>query len=124
MSRLSKPLLVLACGVVVAVCAVIGGGGTEAPRKVRLQLVDATTGEKIGGMVRVFPAGAKKPVELPGLLDRLRGLKKNDTLIGWYVVPAAGVETTLPPQKYRVEALSGLETALANQEIDLTADAP
>jgi hypothetical protein len=111
------------CLLVLVACALVGAGG-EANVKVRLQLVDAARGRKIGGMVRVIPANAARPVELPGLLDRLRGLKKTETLTGWYVVPAAGAETMLARGRYRVEALSGLETALARQEVEVGADGP
>src|SRR5262249_19023868 len=81
--------------------------------KVRLRLVDADTGNPIPGIVRVFQADDKKPLVLPGLYDRLKGLKPTATLAGWSVVPAAGGETTLPRAKLRVEALSGLDTTLA-----------
>src|SRR5262249_40480373 len=43
---------------------------------------------------------------------------------GWYVVPAHGVQTTLPRRRLRVEALSGPETARATQEIDLRTTMP
>lgn len=119
-----KALLAMICGLFAVACGVLGSGGDETPAKVRLQLVDAVTGKKIGGMVRITPIEGQNPVELPGLVDRLRGLKKTDTLVGWYVVPAGGAETMLPPQHYRVEALSGLETALANREMDLRGEAP
>src|SRR5262249_40365280 len=105
-------------------CALLGQPERPATVKFRLQLVNADSGAKLGGMVRVTPADAKKSVELPGLLDRLRGLKKTDTLTGWYVVSADGAETTLPRGRYRVEALSGLETALTTQEINLAGERP
>jgi hypothetical protein len=72
----------------------------------------------------VFTAGAKEPLALAGPLDRLRGLPKNKDVHGWYVVPAAGVMVDLPRGKLTVEALSGLETALARREIDLTGKPP
>jgi hypothetical protein len=87
--------------------------------KIRVKLVDAETGKGVGGIVRVFRAGEDKPLALPGLYDRLRGLKPTATMAGWSVVPAAGGETTLPRAKLRIEALSGLETVLAVEEIDL-----
>ena len=41
----------------------------------------ATGGKKLGGLgAACFPKDAKEPVALPGLLDRLRGLKQTDTL--------------------------------------------
>jgi hypothetical protein len=88
--------------------------------KLRVRLVDADTGKELPGIVRAFRAGEDKPLPLPGLYDRLRGLKPNATLAGWCVVPARGAETTLPRAKVRFEAVSGLETALAVEEIDLS----
>src|SRR5262245_25636550 len=96
----------------------------EAPVKVRVVLVDAETGTAIPGIIRVFRTGEDKPLALPGLYDRLRGLKSTATLAGWAVVPATGGEKTLPRAKVRVEAVSGLETARAVAEFDLGANPP
>src|SRR5262245_18604272 len=95
-----KLAFALGCGSVFAACALLGAPG-RATVKVRLQLVDAETANPVGGMVRVTPVDAKKPVVLPGLVDRLLGLNKTDRLSGWYVVPFAGGETNLPPGQYR-----------------------
>lgn len=92
--------------------------------QVRVRLVDAETGAAIPGIVRVVRAGEDKPLELPGLYDRLRGLKPTPAVAGWCVVPAAGGETTLPRSKLRIEAVSGLETALTAEELDLRKDPP
>ncbi len=102
----------------------------QAPEKdggavpVRVRLVDAETGQAVPGIVRAFRAGADKPLPLPGLYDRLRGLNVTATLAGWSVVPAAGGETALPRGRVRVEAVSGLETARAAEELDLGKDPP
>jgi hypothetical protein len=88
--------------------------------KMRLRLVDADSGKAVPGIVRVFRVGDAKPLALPGLYDRLRGLQPTATLAGWSVVPAAGGETTLPRARLRIEAVSGLETALAAEELDLS----
>lgn len=117
-----KLALAVACCLFLIACALLGARGRDENGKLRLQLVDADSGAKLGGIVRIFPADAKKPVELPGLFDRLiRGIKKSDTVLGWYVVPAGGAETTLPKGKYRIEALSGVETALAAEDIEVGA---
>jgi hypothetical protein len=92
--------------------------GAEA--KVRLRLVDEGTGKAIAGLVRVFREGDDKPLSLPRLPDRLRGLGKEAKPGGWHAAPARGGDTTLPRARLRVEAFSGLETALATQEVDLT----
>src|SRR5262249_45689168 len=95
---------------------------SEEAVKVRMRLVDAENGQAVYGIVRAFRAGAEKPLALPGLYDRLRGLNATPTSTGWSVVPAAGGETTLPRGKVRIEAVSGLETALAVAEMDLGKD--
>jgi hypothetical protein len=87
--------------------------------RVRLRLVDKDTGKGVAGIVRVFRQGNDKPLSLTGLTDRLRGLERTDAFGGWYVVPADGGETNLPRAAVRLEAASGLETALARQEVDL-----
>jgi hypothetical protein len=88
--------------------------------KVQVQLLDADNGDKIGGIVRVYRAGEDKPLPLPGLYDRLRGLKPSATLAGWHVVPASGGTTDLPKARLRIESLSGLESTLATQEVNLS----
>src|SRR5213593_3953565 len=88
--------------------------------RVRLRLVDESTGKGVAGIVRVFRQENDKPLSLTGLADRLRGLGRSATSGGWYVVPADGGETSLPRAALRLEAVSGLETALARQEVDLS----
>src|SRR5690242_829394 len=78
------------------------------PVKVQVRLVDEN-GKSVGGILRVFAAGKETPLPLPGLFDRLRGLKP-PTPLGWHVVPAGGAETTLPRAALRLEAVSGLES--------------
>jgi hypothetical protein len=93
------------------------------PAKVRLRLVDAVTGKDRPGIIRVLGPD-RKPIELSGLLDRLMGIKKETPGISWYVVPAGGATVTLPRVTLELQALSGLETTLASQKLDLTANAP
>jgi hypothetical protein len=90
----------------------------------RIQLQDAETGKAIAGIVRVIPAGETKPLPLPGLYDRLRGLKPTESWAGWHVVPIGGGSTKLPRQKVRIEAVSGLETVRLNEEFDLSKSVP
>src|SRR5438477_1832668 len=108
-----------ACVLALGLCAYLGSQPQAESVKVRLKLVDAATGKSVGGMVRVVPEGKDEPLRLPGLFDRLTGLARSKSVQGWYVVPPEGAETSLPRAKLRLEALSGLETALARQEIDL-----
>ena len=107
------------CTLVLALSAYLGGKPGDEPLKLRVRLVEADTNNEVAGIVRVFSPGKKEPLALPGLYNRLKGLKPLKGGRGWHVVPAKGGETTLPRTRLRVEALSGLETALASQEIDL-----
>src|SRR5262249_16868246 len=116
-------ILSLICAVFLGVCAYLGARPQDPTAKVRLRLVDAATGTGVGGMVRVSDADGK-PLTLPGLFDRLRGRGRSRAARGWYGVPRAGAETTLPRGKLRLEAVPGLETGLARQELDLTGVPP
>jgi hypothetical protein len=113
-------LLSVACFSLMGLCAFLGARAQPASVKLRLRLVDATSGKSLPGIVRIHAAGQEKALPLPGLYDRLRGLQLPDSLWGWHVVPAGEAETTVPAGKIRLEALSGLETALARRDIDLS----
>ncbi len=116
--------LALISALVLGLSAYLAGNPSDETLDVRLRLVDAATSKDVGGIVRVFPQGKDEPLALPGLFERLRGLKPAKGAGGWYVVPAKGGRTTLPRARLRVEAVSGLETARASQEIDLRARPP
>jgi hypothetical protein len=88
--------------------------------KVRVRLRDESSGKGVAGILRVYRGGETRPLSLTGLLDRLRGLERSATSGGWYVVPLEGAETTLPRAALRLEAVSGLESARASQEVDLS----
>ena len=118
-----KLFLSLLCLIVLGVSVFLGAQPHQDRVKVRLRLVDAATGKNVTGMVRVRDAD-KKTVELPGLFDRMTGLTKDLPGVHWYVVPADSGETTLPPGKLQLEAVSGLESALVQQELDLRVKAP
>jgi hypothetical protein len=115
-----KPLVLALTSGLLALCVYLQARPPQQDEvvKVRVKLVDAETGKAVPGIVRVFRAGEDKPLPLPGLYDRLRGLKTTAGLAGWSVVPAAGGETALPRGKVRIEAVSGLETALAVEDHD------
>ena len=109
--------------VLVFLCALLGAG-PERTVKVHLRLLDAATGKDRAGIVRVIRDQERKAIGLPGLLDRFQGLKVPQDIWGWHVLPAAGAQLTLPRGKIRLEALSGLETALVSKEFDLSKDPP
>lgn len=119
-----KPLLVtVICGSVLGV-AYLGGATREPDAKLQLRLVDANSGQPVGGMIRVKDAETGKPLKITGLLDRLRGFKVADRCLGWHVVPVAGAAVTLPRRRLKIEALHGLESGLVEQELDLRNAAP
>jgi hypothetical protein len=101
-----------------AVCVALAAGPRGATLKVRLRLVDAATGKATAGIIRATPP-AGGPLPLASLLPRDRGLQLAADYRGWHVVPAAGAEIELPRGALRLEALAGLETGRAQQEIDL-----
>ncbi len=107
---------------VLACCAWLSAGPDPDAVSVKLRLVDADSGNSIAGMVRVSPRDADKPLALPNLFDRLKGLERSPTVAGWYVVPADGAMTTLPRAALRIEAVAGLETGPSRREIDLGKD--
>jgi hypothetical protein len=112
-------LLTLTSALILLGCAFLSAQDTG-PVKVKLRLVDAETGKDHAGLVRLFPADGDKALALPGLFDRLTGIDPKGTRGGWFIVPSGGAETTLPRTKLRLQALSGLETALVRQDVDLT----
>jgi hypothetical protein len=112
-------LLASACFFVLGVSAYLSAKPQGEGVHVKLRLADAQSGKAVGGIVRVFRSDSDKPLALPGLFDRLRGLERSDTVAGWSVVPAEGATTTLPRGRLRLEAVAGLETALERQDLDL-----
>jgi hypothetical protein len=118
-----KSLLALCCVIILGVSVFLGAQPQPERIKVRLRLLDASTGQGVSGIVHVTGADGKQ-VELPGLFDRMAGLTKDMPGIHWYVIPAGGAETMLPAGKLHLRALSGLETSLTEQDIDLRGGAP
>lgn len=112
--------LVCVCGLVLGLSAYLAGKPSDEPAKIRIRLVDADSGKDVAGIVRVFAKDKDEPLPLPRLFDRMRGLKPSKGAQGWHVVGVKGAQTTLPRSRLRVEALSGLETTLVAQEVDLT----
>jgi hypothetical protein len=117
-------LLGTGCFLGVMLCAYLTAQPEDTKSRVRLRLVDASSGKDMAGIVRVFAKDSERPAPLPGLFPRLRGLKVSDAVAGWYVVPSGGAETTLPRAQVQLEALAGLETAVARIDRDLSKDPP
>lgn len=91
--------------------------------KVRIKLLDAETGKPIPGIVRV--SSADKPhLELPGLFDRMAGMTKDLPGIHWYCIPVGGADTTLPRGELKIHAVSGLETAQTQVNLNVDAKTP
>ncbi len=90
--------------------------------KVSVTLRDEA-GESVAGIIQVLGADGKS-LEIPGLFARTTGLTKDMPGIHWYVVPKGGAEATLPRARLKLHAVSGLETALAQKELDLTGKTP
>jgi hypothetical protein len=121
---MNRTLIALACFLVFGICALVGAKRQSDSVKLRLRLVDAADGKNLTGIVRAYSEQAGKYLPLPGLFNRLLGLKLPADSSGWHVLGSGGAETTLPRGKIRLEALSGVETLLARQDIDLTQQAP
>jgi hypothetical protein len=105
------------CGLALAACAYLGAQTQPEQAKIRLRLVDAATGQNLSGIVRLW--AEDKPLNLPALFPRLRGVQPPEGCEGWYILPANGAELALPRNKLRLEALSGLETARGQLDVDL-----
>jgi hypothetical protein len=119
-----KGLLAVGSILLLGVCAYLGGRAQTDRVRVRVQLVDAESGAGQAGIVRIFCKGDVMPLTLPGLPERLRGVEPPDGAAGWYVLSAEGSELALPRAALRLEALSGLETALTRKDLDLAAATP
>lgn len=118
-----KFLLASLCLIVVGITVFVGAQPNRGRAKVRIRLVDADTGKNVAGVVRVSDADSKH-VDLPGLFDRMTGILGSSRGKQWYVLPSEGAETMLPRAKLQIESFSGLESALARQDIDLSRNAP
>lgn len=78
------------CALALALSAYLAGKPGDEGVKLRVRLVDADTGKDVTGIVRVFEKEKDEPLALPGLFDRLRGLKPAKGAGGWHVIPPKG----------------------------------
>ncbi len=100
------------------------------PARVRITLVDASSGKPVPGVLRARAAGQAKALPLESLLRRGQGLEENKDpagalypILDWYTLPS-DTEITLPRKKILLEAFSGLESELARVDLDLRESAP
>lgn len=107
---------------IVGATLLIGAQPQNSQVKLTLKLTDEN-GIAIAGIVQVRGADGKS-LEVPGVFARTAGLTKDMPGIHWYVVPKDGAVLTLPRAKVKVQAVSGLESALAEKELDLTGKTP
>ena len=112
--------LVVLAGTILGGAIYLGAQPQGDAVKIRIKLVDAETGKAIPGIVRV-ESSDKSHLELPGLFDRMTGMPKDLPGVHWYCIPAQGADTTLPKGKFKLHALSGLETARVEQVLELNA---
>src|SRR6185369_3401438 len=80
-------LLAVGCVGLLAACALCATQADNDPVKIRLNLIDAESGQPLAGLVRVLTdEGA--PISLVGLYERMTGLDKKELALGWHVLPA------------------------------------
>lgn len=116
--------LAIFCVGILGLGAYLTGSSPEEDARIRVKLVDDANGKDLSGVIRLFRGKDGKPEKLPGLFNRLLGLKLPDDSSGWCVVPAGGAVVTLPRAKIQLEALSGLETQRVRLSVDLTGKLP
>ncbi len=100
------------------------------PARVRVSLVDASSGKSVPGVLRVLEGDPLKAVPLQGLLPRGQGLEEEKDpdgsphpILDWYTLPTA-TEIALPRKQIVLEAFSGLESELARVDLDLRESVP
>lgn len=109
----------LRCSAAFAIVCVAGLVFQNAARcRLTLELVDSKTGESLPGVVQLLTSEGQA-VPLKELINRGQGLSEKAPISRWWVLPE---RTTLdvPSDRIKLKALSGLETELAEMEVDLT----
>jgi hypothetical protein len=109
----------LRCSAVVAIIWVAGSVFQGSARcRLTLELVDAHTGEALSGVVQMVTSDGT-PVRLEGLINRGQGLSDKAPISRWWVLPQRAT-IDVPAERFKLQALGGLETELAEVEVDLT----
>ncbi len=86
--------------------------------KLTISLVDQKTVAPQPGIVQVRDASGEL-VELAELVNRGKGIEQKGPIHEWWVL-AKPMEVIVPAEKLEVRGLSGLETELSRQSVDLT----
>ena len=86
--------------------------------RLTLSLIDAATKESLPGLVRITTSDGRIEA-LEGLFNRGTGLRQQHPSRDWYVM-LKSTTVSVPRERLRIEAFSGLETELALKTIDLT----
>jgi hypothetical protein len=84
----------------------------------KVSLVDQKTGSPLPGIVQVRDAEGDV-VELAEVVNRGQGIEQKGPIHEWWVL-AKPMEFTVPATAIEIRALSGLETELRRQKVDLT----
>jgi hypothetical protein len=86
--------------------------------RLKLELVDGSSGEPLPGIVRIMTEDGKA-IGPPELVNRGQGIEQTGAINQWSVLPKSAT-ISVPAAPLTIAALSGLETDLAQQSIDLT----
>lgn len=86
--------------------------------RLTLDLVDSQTGESLPGVVQLATSGGQA-VPLNELINRGQGLSEKAPISRWWVLPSR-TTVEVPAMKLKLQAMAGLETELAEVEVDLS----
>lgn len=91
----------------------VGAAQTRADTcRLRVRLEDSRSHDPIGGLVRVTPRDGGAPLVLAGLFERPAG---------WFSMPATA-ELKVPPGRYTIEAIHGIDTEVAREAVECRPD--
>ncbi|MCZ6672676.1 MAG: CehA/McbA family metallohydrolase [Verrucomicrobia bacterium] len=85
--------------------------------KLRVSLIDANTAKTLPGLIRVSTENGVIPIE--GLVNRGLGLDEDHASAQWYALLKPTV-LSLPQESVTIEAISGIDSELSDQTIDLS----
>jgi len=109
---------VASCCVLVIGAAIVAAQPADENCQVTITLTDAQTGRAIPGLIRIQSA-AGEAVLTPELLSRGLGLQDEKPIGNWSALVKPST-LSLPKQKLKISAFSGLETEMTTLDVDLT----